>query len=210
MKNTKPLQLAVLQILDTVVGQIQHEQPLYGDWSVQGFGVLRLYIRNIGRLHIWNSALRYQNVSLVHNHSWDLRSTVVCGRLVNQRYEEWEFSPTLEDGNNAMLFNRRRIMTGYDCHFVAPEDVVTLLRHRAEEYFAGDLYHQRAHEVHASLPDDGCITLMERRENSDGHANVYWPIDGAWGDAKPRRATRQEVLSTCQAAYLHLEKEIGS
>jgi len=209
MKNPKPLQLAVLQILDAAVGQIEHEQPLYGDWSVQGFGVLRLYIRKIGRLHIWNSALRYPSVSLIHNHSWDLRSTVVCGRLVNQRYEEWEFAPATVTMDPDLRYNRRRIMTGYDCKFVAPEDVVTLVRLNREQYFAGDVYHQRAQEVHASLPDDGCITLMERREESNGEANVYWPINGAWGDAKPRLATRTEVMRTIQAAYLQLEKEIG-
>lgn len=206
MKNPKPLQLAVLQILDAAVGQIEHEQSLYGDWSVQGFGVLRLYIRKLGRLHIWNSALRYPGVSLIHNHSWDLRSTVVCGRLVNQRYEEWPFAPPTDPD---LRYNRRRIMTGYDCHFVAPEDVVTLVRLPREEYFAGDIYHQTADVVHQSNPDDGCITLMERREDSDGHANVYWPANDSWGDAKPRLATRGEVLKTCQAAYLQLEKEIG-
>jgi hypothetical protein len=201
-QNVKALQLAVLHILDTAVGQIDHGDPLYGDWSVQGFGVLRLYIRKIGRLHVWDSALRYRNVSLVHNHSWDLRSTVVCGRLVNTRFEETES----EIGHP---YHGRRLVTGYQSQFVDSEFITTLLNQPRETYSAGDVYKQSAHEIHRTDPDDGTISLMERNEDVNGEANVYWQYGTTWGNAKPRRATLEEVRATSLRAVAVLEKELS-
>ena len=114
------LRLAVLPIL---------QNWEYFDWSVQGFGVLRLYIneplrkaglkqRSIGRLHIWDTALRFPGVSLIHNHSWDLKSTVVCGSLRNERFE---VTPV----HLGVPYMRQRLLTGYESKMVedGPEKV---------------------------------------------------------------------------------------
>ncbi len=184
MTKMSPLQIAVLAILDNAETF---------SWSVHGFGMLRLYIRNLGRLHIWDSALRYPNVSMVHNHSWDLRSTVVSGQLVNTR-----FSPT--EGYGA-VYEGKRLITGYNTtdvqHFPFP---VALMASPSEVYGPGSVYTQHASEVHRTDATDGTISLMERQEDENGQADVYWLAGTEWGTAKPRPATSDEVHITVQRA----------
>jgi hypothetical protein len=162
--------------------------PMLKPWSVQGFGVLRFYIRNLGRLHVWDSRLRYPKVSLIHNHSWDLTSTVVSGVLVNRRFE-------LVEQFNGRPYWQQRLLTGYDSKMEQPEpEKVFLLEEPRETYLPGEVYHQRAEEIHASYPDDHTITLMARRENdAPGFADVFWQPDEEWGTAKPRGATLEEL-----------------
>jgi hypothetical protein len=197
--NVQPLRLAVLQILDTAIGQLDHEHPLYGDWSVQGFGVLRLYIRKVGRLHVWDDGLRYPNVSMIHTHSWDLTSTVVSGALTNIRYTE-ETVPGV-----GSPFKKQRLLTGYQSRQVSPVVDVNLMPWPLEELRAGDIYHQRAAEIHKTVARNGTVTLMERTEDNNGEADVYWPADCTWGTAKPRRATLDEVRTTVLKAIELLE-----
>jgi hypothetical protein len=66
------------------------------DWSLQGFGLLRLYLPGDGRLHIWDHSKAYYDVSQLHDHlQWGLTSTIVSGQITNQRYAEL---PTERDG----------------------------------------------------------------------------------------------------------------
>jgi hypothetical protein len=177
-----PLRLAVTAILDNATAY---------EWSVQGFGMLRLYIRDIGRLHIWDSSLRYPDVSMVHNHSWDLRSTVVSGRLVNTRF--WQHKA-------GAPHQGKRLITGYQTRDVQDLGVVLLRAQTPEIYIPGDVYHQRASEIHRTDAEDGTITLMERKEDEQGQADVYWHAGTEWGTAKPRPATRDEIVEVSQRA----------
>lgn len=191
MMNIRPLQLAVLAILDNW----EHYE-----WSVQGFGLLRFYIRRLGRLHIWDSALRYPNVSTIHNHSWDLRSTVVSGKLCNTRYVETQFG---------IPFRKQRVVTGYNSTIVSTPESVSLLPMPREIYQPGEIYAQTAHVVHLTEPVDGTITLMERHEDINGEAEVYWPIGAAFGTAKPRPATNSEARSAVLQAARILEQNVN-
>lgn len=181
--NTRVLQLAVLGLLDADEG--------LGKWSVQGLGVLRLYIRGLGRLHLWDRVLRYPNVSMVHTHSWDLRSTVVLGRLRNQRFIE---------STAGKPYHKQRLVTGYQTALVTKPNPVHLLACPGEIYYPGDIYRQHKDEIHISIPDDGCITLMERREDGHGEADVYWPEGCTWGTAQPRAANSQELRPVFERA----------
>jgi hypothetical protein len=181
--NVAALRLAVIQILD---------HALDYEWSVQGFGMLRLYIRKIGRLHIWDDHLRYPNVSMIHNHSWDLRSTVVCGALANARYSR--------DDVIGRPYKTHRMITGYNCVTVSPVVDVRLLDHPIERYQPGDDYAQRAHEIHETLAKNGTVTIMQRNEDDNGQADIFWPADCTWGTAKPRAATQAEIQSTVERA----------
>ena len=82
-------------------------------WSVQGFGMLRLYIRKVGRLHIWDNELRYPGVSVIHNHSWDLESTIIVGAIRNTRYTAGGF--VLKDStsgqDSANIYQHQRLVT---------------------------------------------------------------------------------------------------
>ena len=178
------LQLTVLHILDHA-----KEYP----WSVQGFGVLRLFIRGVGRLHIWDTNLRYPGVSLVHNHSWSLESTIVAGELMNTRYVE-------NVGLNPTHW-KQRLLTGYKSKTVAEPTKVHLRRLTSEYYRAGDVYSQQASEIHETNALNGTITVMRRDEDENGHADVYWPLGAEWGTAIPRPATPEEVQATVQRAH---------
>lgn len=188
----RALQIAVLGILDRADGY---------EWSVQGMGMLRLYIQKVGRLHIWDSRLRYPGVSMIHNHSWDLRSTIVSGTLLNTRYEIFPAGPPTHF--------RRRLLTGYHCEFVASREQLCLIEAGPRErYYPGDCYHQRADVVHMTDAVDGCVTLMERREDVDGHADVFWKIGEEWGNARPRPATLDEVHMVTNHARQMLEDSL--
>lgn len=189
-----PLQVLALAILDN---------PLAYQWSVQGFGVLRLYIRDVGRLHIWDSALRYPGVSMIHNHSWDLRSTVIFGCLVNTR-----FTTTPPEGYvpwpRPERYEGKRLITGYQTRDVVTLEPVTLYPNVVETFRSGDEYAQKAHEIHRTDAFDGTVTLMLRKEDENGQADVYWPAGTEWGTAKPRPATPEEVKNTVDRALLEL------
>lgn len=166
MRNHRPLQLAVLAIL---------ERAENFDWSVQGFGVLRHYIGTIGRLHIWDSRLRYPGVSPIHTHSWDLRSTIVSGLLTNTIFSEEQV------GNP---YHKQRLVTGYASHMVSPVEDTHLVVWSQATLRPGDIYQQRASEIHTTEALNGTITLMERREDKDGEADVYWPHGSEWGTVR--------------------------
>lgn len=157
-------------------------------WSVQGFGLLRLYIGREGRLHIWDSRLRYAGVSMIHNHSWDLRSTIVSGQLFNIRY--------VRAGPGSM-FHTHRLLTGYHSKPVTGDSLVCLTDLTPERYVPGNVYQQRANEIHKTVADDGTITLMERKEDEQGEADVFWPEGEDFGTATPRQATQEEIALVC-------------
>lgn len=186
MLDVRPLQIAVLGILDNA--------DKY-EWSVQGFGMLRLYIRKLGRLHIWDSMLRYPGVSMIHNHSWDLRSTIVAGELTNVI-----FSHNVDH----VSFSGKRLVTGYQTHDVSELPTAILGVTSKQSYLPGECYSQAASLIHRTDAADGTITLMERQEDENGQADVYWPYGTEWGTAKPRPATTEEIKATCGRAIAGL------
>lgn len=179
-----PLQMTVLHILDNATKF---------EWSVQGMGMLRLYLRNVGRIHVWDSRLRYPGVSRIHTHSWDLRSTIVFGALYNRRFERSAILSNLIVPRKEH-FLTQRIVCGYDTHTVTEPEQVRLKGQPVEFYDEGMVYTQRAHEIHTTDAQEGTVTLMERNQDGPmGEADVFWPYGTTWGDAKPRPATEDEV-----------------
>lgn len=191
MNTLRALQIAVIQIFDTAIGQLDHALPLYGDWSVQGFGMLRLYVRNIGRIHIWTEALRYPNVSMIHNHAWDLDSTVICGRLLNTKFCEYHAKSAR---SNTQLYNKVRLQTGFDSRLLANPELVRLYEYEPQIIPPGDNYYQAADEIHRTDAEEGTVTIMQRKDTKEaGQADVFWPVGSEWGTAQPRGATPEEI-----------------
>jgi len=168
------------------------------DWTVQGFGFLRTYFGPADapkkfRLNLWDSRFTVPNVSTIHDHPWDFKSVIIAGHFINQRRYTmpWVSPPdvfpypthafaTLKTGEGGGLENA----------FSA-----CVLEKRAKEvYVPGDVYHQRADEIHETLFMDGSVTLNERTGDTE-HARVFWPWGTHWVDAMPRPATRAEVVS---------------
>lgn len=158
------------------------------DWTIQGFGMLRLNLRKIGRIHVWDKQFAVPDVSVIHNHPWSLRSTIISGCLSNVRYE-------LVEDEKRHTHLRQRLVTGEGGRLLDKPLPVNLRPRSFEWYGPGDTYEQAASEIHESRPFDGTVTLMERPKGlSDEVASVFWPLDTEWVSAEPRPAEPREVL----------------
>lgn len=151
-------------------------------WTVQGFGFIRTKLANVGRIHVWDSSLATHGVSTMHTHPWPLRSTVISGELINQR-----FKPTgLETG---LPYMHSRIATGEGGGLIGEPNEVFMIAMVPETYWHGESYEQEASEIHRSIPQDGCVTLIERPQGPPlEEASVYWPRGTQWVSAEPTPA----------------------
>lgn len=159
-------------------------------WSLQGLGMLRLYLSREVRLHVWDSRFVAPGASVIHTHPWQFESFVVSGEVRQFRYTE---AASLREGRNGVPYRRQRILCGPEgCAEGLPEEVV-LLRGGLETYQAGALYSQEAAEIHESLPIPGTVTVVERTFLDDAdHAFVYFQGE-EWVSALPRPALPEEV-----------------
>lgn len=171
---------------------VQHllEHPQSAEWTLQGFGMLRCYLRPEVRLHVWDSAFRAPDVSDLHTHPWDFRSLVVAGRVRNYRFVESD--GTSVESHGAIPRRRQTIRCGEGGGLVGEPVDVFLTEQPTEVFEEGESYVQRAEEIHRSLPEDGTVTIIEREFKDDTeHAFVYF--QGEWVTAEPRPATDAEV-----------------
>lgn len=154
------------------------------------------------RIQIWDPAFAYPGVSPIHDHPWHFYSTIVAGLLRNQRYLVSEL------GTNPHYM--RTIKPGVDLKLLSEDTLVHLKPQPLETYGAGMVYSQRANEVHQSLPEPGCVTVIyrDRPANTPDEARVFYPQGTEWGTAKPRPATAHERDSMVgHALRLHFDKK---
>jgi hypothetical protein len=158
------------------------------DWTVQGFGMVRTKIADVGRIHIWDSRLRVPLVSDVHAHPWNFRSTIISGELHNQRFNEG----TQE--LYAIPYTRQAIATGEGGGLVSDPVDAWLVDSVTEFYYSGESYEQSADEIHRSMPQDGTVTLMERTQGPPLQETVvYWPRGTSWVSAEPKKAESWQI-----------------
>lgn len=161
-------------------------------WSLQGLGMLRLYLSTEVRLHVWDSRYAIPGVSTIHDHPWSFKSLIVAGSVKQYRFTEppegepYQFS-VLQCGAGGCIKT-----------FPTP---INLSRSRMEQYGEGQSYEQRHDEIHESVPANGTVTIVTRtfREDTE-HARVFWPAGTDWVSAEPRTATRDEVAGITGAA----------
>ena len=162
------------------------------EWSIQGFGMMRTYIGPDARyrLNIWHKDLSVPNVSRIHTHPWDFTSYIIAGTMGNQRYSEGAGTPyqvlTLTPGPSGGPLPGSRGTT-------------KLYEKVIEHYYEGDVYSQRADEIHATLFADGSVTINDRIRHGADEARSFWG-EGDWVDAKPRPATPEEIEKYVGAA----------
>lgn len=156
------------------------------EWSLQGLGMLRLYLTKDIRLHVWDLRFAFPGASPIHDHlQWGLTSFVIAGRITNYRFIE------AADGDEYLYST---LKPGYGCYFKHDPLPIKLHKCAAETYTAGMTYSQRPEEIHWSVPENGTVTLMRKEPTADADsARVFWPAGEAWGSAEPRRATAEEV-----------------
>lgn len=188
--------------LQAIIGGIV-ERPHTFHWSVQGFGMLRTYFGSDKRwrLNIWHSRLAVPLCSTIHDHPWSFESLIVAGQFENRRY-------FVEPASELFATHHWQVIqTGPGGGPDGEKGFCKLTEMTPEFYIAGDTYSQGHEEVHASIYQDGCITLNDRRRLEDGeHAKVFYPIGGTWVDAMPREATAKEINIACEAARKRLEE----
>lgn len=190
--------------LATTVRQHVLAHPERYEWSLQGFGMLRTYVSRELRLHVWDERFRVKDVSDIHDHPWDFESLVLSGKVTNipyhvMRRRDGAFTPDHHEG---------RIICGPSTEikiasriepdvYLGPGDVRT--------YRPGDVYGQKADEVHRSECERGTVTLVARSWTGKDpeRALVYWPIGTQWTSAHPRPATREESAEICAYALEH-------
>lgn len=190
-----------VRFLKPLVEQLLRE-PDYHEWTVQGFGMLRTYIGPESnpskfRLNIWDSRFAVPEVSTIHDHPWHFDSVIVAGAFCNVRYRE-------DKNRTAYTHESMLIIPGPDGGPTKqPTEGAHLTALTPELYVAGDVYYQSADEIHQSIPYNGTVTLNDRtRTGGEDRARVFWPRGQKWVDAKPRKATLEEVRLSCRDSLM--------
>ncbi len=178
------------------------ENPLKYEWTIQGFGMLRMYLpgsENI-RMHIWDSRYRVPDVSDIHTHPWNFESYVVVGEVVNYRYHENKSTRegVLGPGNRHW---KQDIHCGTGGCVVGKPQLTVLGQGVINQVIEGQTYHQNYKEIHKSVPQDGTITLVKRTVQSGQSvdmAHVFWRENEQWVTAEPKPADWNTVTDITQ------------
>lgn len=176
------------------------ERPIGYDWTVQGLGMMRIYLSDEIRVHVWHSSLVVPNVTDVHEHPWDFESLVLAGEMRNFVYVRANDTyPESEAYYRDTLLCGTGNLTGDS----APCWLIPWFPNgRPSQYGPGDTYSQRFEKIHRSEFTDGTVTLVWRKfvnEDRD-HAGVYWKRGAQFVSAEPREATREEILLVAESA----------
>lgn len=178
------------------------------EWTSQGFGMIRTYLDpdKVWRLNVWHDLFKVPGVSVIHDHPWHFDSWVLSGAFRNQRYH---FYPHTDDSASA-THSYFTIRTGIEHNPATDRGEV----HRAildsfltdELYGPGDYYHQDAEEIHQTIYSNFCVTINRRTRVGTGeHARVFWPVNEAWVDAKPRKVEYGEISHILDRARRNME-----
>lgn len=155
--------------------------PHNHSWSLQGLGMLRTYLdeKKRYRLHIWSNADATPPASRLHDHPWSFTSYVVAGGITNYRWL-WTLDPFEAKRLGARMWNRVLVTCGEACVAGVPEHC-WLTAQKPEIITSGEWYMQHAAEVHDTLPEDGTVTIIDRKPGKDpDHAHVYYPLGEEW------------------------------
>ena len=161
------------------------------EWTLQGFGMLRMYLDESVRLHVWSHALSTPNVSAIHNHPWDFRSRVISGGITNVLY-------TAGPGDK---FYKQNLICGEGGGLINEPTLIDLQEGHVRHIGPGEEYQMRAEFLHSSEPLDGTVSMIFREfhENTE-EATVFYRSCDQWVSAEPRPATQNEILISTRKA----------
>lgn len=163
-------------------------------WTLQGFGMLRAYMRVVGRdvrLNVWDSRFAVPKVSTIHTHPWNFTSFVVAGKMYDTVYKE-------HADYCYPYYMRQDIKCGEGGGLLETPTRKRLYKMELLTVGTGCSYGHIATDIHESDAEIGTVTLNFRERVGDGEvASVYWPIGEHWVSAEPRPATHQEVDAIC-------------
>jgi hypothetical protein len=178
------------------------------EWGTQGFGMLRTYIDNehVTRLQVWDQRLAVPGASLIHDHPWNFRSTVLAGVIYNQRFIRHPVPATVP--YYRQRYWERIITPGpntIDAEDENPEvQSISLLAQPIEMYMVGESYAQDWNELHCTRYAQGTVTCIDRdRTRGIDQASSIWPHHlgrDSWVSARPLLATEEQmdrIISDC-------------
>lgn len=173
------------------------EHPESYEWSLQGFGQLRLYLSKEIRLHVWSGKFQYiPQPDPIHDHPWDFESEVIAGSLLNVRYA---IGPSRED--RFLNYKKITIQCGPGGKAEPGYNHVYLFAHTIECIEAGNGYKQHAEEIHESIPAEGSVSVITRRFLADTeHAHVFVPRGKEFTSAEPLKAEPGIAKIMCDTA----------
>lgn len=168
-------------------------------WTYQGLGMIRLYLSDSVRLHVWDPSQAVPGVTDIHTHPWDFTSYVITGRILDQRLHKnhAEFgAPYLE----------QKIVCGPGGGMSDEPVPYHLFRASYFNVLEGESYVTTSYDIHKSTPDPGTVTILDRsfKDNRD-EAYVYVPQGSQWVSAESRPATESEVVSFTSLALKGLK-----
>lgn len=164
------------------------------DWSLQGFGMFRLYLSDEIRLHLWDNTYSVKDCTTVHDHPWHFDSLVVAGTMCNSRYTQ-AVDEAPDDISCIREFDMITIKCGEGAHTVGNTERIRMFCHRPELIAEGNTYRQTADEVHSTFAKDGTITVVTRimTDKYRDLAKVYCDPRRGFISAAPRAATFEEI-----------------
>lgn len=162
------------------------------EWSIQGLGMLRLYLNPTQRLHVWSREAKRAEVSTIHDHPWDFESEIISGSIDNLIFESVP---------HGLPHLRQRILCGPGGGVDGQPEEIGLICRTRSTYWTGRSYAQKAEVIHESDPIEGTVTLITRTFRPDTeHANVFYEVGKTWVSAEPRVATAAEIERITRSA----------
>lgn len=172
-------------------------------WTIQGFGFMRTKLEDVGRIHIWDPRLAVPLVSTMHSHPWPLKSTIISGELINQRFG----IQTVPETGDELIYQHSRIKTGEGGGLTGELERVLLYADSPEYYRAGEMYEQKPEEVHRTIAEPGTVTLLERPQGPPlEEASVFWPWGTNWVSAEPRPVDQNNLYIVQQVVEWALRR----
>ena len=149
----------------------------HAHWHVLGFVevVLLSTARETLRLHLWRNVPASEPIWRVHDHSYDLRSLVVAGRLQDQRYRV-----VPDSGGKSQLY---RVSYGpKGSKRIKLEQRVRCIEMDRLERGTDQTYRIPVGTFHSTVLATGCsaaITVVQTGRSTNGPPRVVGTVDGA-------------------------------
>lgn len=169
-------------------------------WSLQGFGMFRLYLSDRTRLHVWDTRYTTKDVSMIHDHPWDFTSEVLFGEIRDIAYIE-------APGNDYLAQDIKCGPSGGKIGEPRPCDLTVYMD---RIYKAGETYGHGYLTLHQSQPQCGAVTLVTRKRLLDidpDKATVVHRADEEWVSAEPVVAPAYKVADMARMVLDRLMDE---
>lgn len=145
--------------------------------TLHGLGFIQLKLQGNQRLHVWHPELPRRKcfaTTKVHNHRFGFISTVLVGTQINRRVdvirndEKGAWQLISHDGPRSKFGGRES--------FYIENQYYNLKTYPEEKITAGSTYSMAPGEFHSTECDGIVVTLMQKTDETDIHANSVGPI----------------------------------